>query len=308
MLGIIVLNYNTWEDTIECVQSILKTTKINYKIYIVDNKSSDSSFEILSEKYKSNSLIYIIKSEINGGYSAGNNLGIRRALEEGADAVLLSNSDIIYYENSIDTMYNKYQTNKKDVGLIGPKVLLLNGDIQHLIRKNYTFVNYLFSKKPLNKIDIFDINKKTYHRDYKYDRDYSFYGFLSGCCLLISDNYFKLAGLLDENIFLYYEESIIGLNAKKVNLKSYLVINANVLHKSSASIGNKNSAFSRFHRYYSSMYMMRRYVKVKLIPFTLIFLINYLPFLFNSLRNNEYRKMIKNFTVKSIKLYFKNYQ
>jgi GT2 family glycosyltransferase len=306
MLGIVVLNYNTWEDTIICVQSILETTKVNYKVYIVDNKSVDNSYEILSEKYNCNSLIEIIKSEINGGYSAGNNLGIKKALEEGADAVLLSNSDIVYYENSIDFMYIKYQMNKDDVGLIGPKVLLLNGEIQHLVRKNYTLVNYLFSKKPFNRIDILGINKRTYHRDYNYERDYLFYGCLSGCCLMISDKYFRQAGLLDENIFLYYEESIIGYNARKANLKSCLVINANVLHKSSVSIGNKNSAFSRYHRYYSSMYMMRRYVKVNLISFTLIFLTNYLPFLFSSLKNIDYQKMLKSFTLRSFKLYIKN--
>lgn len=297
MLGIVVLNYNTCEDTIECVQSIVETTKNKFKIYIVDNKSSDSSFEILSEKFKCNSLIEIIKSEINGGYSAGNNLGIKKALEEGADAVLLSNSDIIYYDNSIDAMYLTIHNNS-DVGIVGPKVLLLNGEIQHFVRENYTFANYMFSKNPLKKLDVFNINYRVYNKNYNYYDELFYFGLVSGCCIMLSKNYFNSCGILDDNIFLYFEEAIISYKAKQQGLLTCLNPKAVVLHKSSGSIGNKASAFSRYHRYFSSLYFLKKYLKINNFKLSLSLIINLVPLIFNSVNDKSYRiymmELIKN--------------
>ncbi len=302
MLGIVVLNYKTYEDTVLCVESIKNTVNCEYAIYVVDNKSPDDSFVKLKNRLHDEMNVVVVESKKNGGYSAGNNIGIKLALKGGACAVLIVNSDVVFYENSIDIIY-KCLIDNKNVGVVGPKVVLQDGSSQHLIRKNYTFLNYMFSKKPLIYLDFFSFNKKTMYKNYKYDSDLFFYGCLSGCCIGLSKSYFEKSGLLDENIFLYYEEAVIGINAKKNNLLTCFTPRAKVLHKSSLSVGRKNSAFMRYHRYYSSLYMLRRYVGLNVIQYSLTVIINFTPFFVNSLFKKEYRLMFKDFFSRCLLLY-----
>ncbi len=302
MIGIVILNYKTWNDTVKCVESIIETAHVEYKIYVVDNNSPDDSYIQLKSKFNYFNNVCIVKSYRNGGYSAGNNIGIRLALSDGADALLLTNSDIIFFENAIDSIYKCILDNPQ-VGVVGPKVLLQDGGVQHLIRENYTFFNYIFSKKPLVYLKFLNINNKTMYGGYKYDNDLLFFGCLSGCCICLSTKCLEKIGLLDESIFLYYEEAIIGYKAKQNNMLTCFKHEACVLHKSSSSIGSKNSAFSRFHRYYSSLYVLRKYVGINSLEYTLVFLINYIPFLLSAIVKNEYRLLLKKFTKSCLKLY-----
>jgi GT2 family glycosyltransferase len=302
MIGIIILNYKTYNETIDCVQSIRKSTTCSYKIYIVDNNSPNDSYNQLYAKFHNCDDIVLIESKENGGYSAGNNIGIKKALSDGAEAVILSNSDVIFYQESIDNMYSYLKINK-NIGILGPKILLENNNIQNSPRKNYSFVNYLFGKKPFIYLDIKGIRKDTYFTNYMYDSELVFKGLVSGCCIALTKEYFDLCGYLDENSFLYFEEAMISIKAVNTELQTCVLPQAVVLHKCSVSIGKQDSAFSRFHRYYSSLYMLRKYVGINKFQFTLALMINYIPFLFNSFFKREYRSLLKKFTKQCFSLY-----
>lgn len=301
MIGIVILNYNTEKETIECVKSIKETTTSNYKIYIVDNNSNDNSFINLYNLYSESRCIEVLQSKINGGYSAGNNIGIKKALSEGAKAILLSNSDIIYYKNSIDELYHYLATNE-DIGIIGPKILLESGSIQESPRQNYTFYNYLIGKKPFKYFDFKKKVDEVYFRNYKYDKELVFEGLVSGCCIGFSKKYFDLCGLLDEGTFLYFEEAIIAIKAKNKKLYTCVLPKSIVMHKCSLSIGNQNSAFSRYHRYYSAMYMLKKYLKTNNWMLLIILLVNTAPFLIK-IHDTQYRKYFKSFIIKVLKLF-----
>ncbi|WP_309120843.1 glycosyltransferase family 2 protein [Paenibacillus sp.] len=302
MIGIVILNYRTWKETVECVDSIRKSTNCEYKIYLVDNNSPDDSYTQLHAKYHSSKDIVLMQAQYNNGYSAGNNLGIKRALSDGMEVILLSNSDVIYYSNSIDLMYT-YLINNKHVGILGPKVVLPNNNIQSSPRMNYTFKNYILGKKPFLYFDFKGIMQETYFKNYKYDTELVFDGFVAGCCIALSKEYFEKCGLLDENVFLYFEESIISHKALMKGLKTCVLPQAVVLHKCSVSIGKQISAFSRLHRYYSSMYMLRRYKGINKIQLSFILFLNLIPFISNGIIKREYRKFGKVFIQKSLELF-----
>lgn len=291
LIGIIILNYNTQNETIECIESIINTTTCEYKIYVVDNNSNDNSYENLCNLYCNSELITVIAANNNGGYSVGNNIGIKRALDDNAEIVLLSNSDIIYFESSIDEIYNYSQNNSK-IGIIGPKIVLENGEVQNSPRQNYNFTNYLLSKKPFKLFDINKINGRVYFKDYKYDKELVFQGLVSGCCIGLSKQYLELCGMLDEGTFLYFEESIIAHKARQKGLLTCVLPNSVVMHKCSISIGNQNSAFSRFHRYYSSMYMLKKYEGINNCQLSLLFILNIFPFIFH-IKEIEYKKYLR---------------
>lgn len=93
MVCIILVNYNGYKDTLECVQSILKSSYTNYKIIIVDNASND--VQLLKDDAYLNSHCEIVYSPANDGFSEGNNIGIKAAEKYDPKYVLLLNNDTV---------------------------------------------------------------------------------------------------------------------------------------------------------------------------------------------------------------------
>src|SRR3954447_10658507 len=111
MIAFVILNYNTWEMTLRCVESIFETCKQNYTIYIVDNGSTNDSYYQIEKEYRHNEKVVVIKSE-NLGYARGNNNGIRQAIKDGYDIITVTNNDVIFLEDSINRMYTFLESNE----------------------------------------------------------------------------------------------------------------------------------------------------------------------------------------------------
>ena len=123
MVGIVILNYNSWADTVACVDSIHEAEKkLEFRIYLVDNCSPVRPEPGVLESLDKRGVIFI-QNERNAGYSAGNNIGIKRALEDGCEEVLISNSDVRYETGSISELQT-YLQDHPDVGIVGPKIFL----------------------------------------------------------------------------------------------------------------------------------------------------------------------------------------
>ncbi len=128
-LSIIIINYNTFQLTCNCIQSIIDFTKeIDYEIILVDNASTECDAELFKEKFPS---IKLIINPENNGFAKGNNLGIEQAKGE---FILLLNSDTYLVEDAISKTYN-YHKSQKLKGAIGCKMIFPNGKIQHTARK-----------------------------------------------------------------------------------------------------------------------------------------------------------------------------
>lgn len=236
-LGIVILNYNNWDDTFECVESLLNFIDIDTtNIYIVDNNSKTSpNFEFLNKILSFNN-IKIIYTKVNGGYSSGNNIGLNEAIKDNCDYFLITNNDVIFEEDSIKPMIN-YLNENKDVGIIGPRVYKLNGEIQeigsvyemNLSNKYKTLLNKLF-------LDLFfrKYNSKRQMKLSKEEVIKEMY-YVSGCCFLFSKNSLKYIYPLDETFFLYYEEYNLGRILKQNQLKSIYYQLSSVIHKEGQS-------------------------------------------------------------------------
>ncbi|MDI3318628.1 glycosyltransferase family 2 protein [Pinibacter soli] len=108
MVSIIIINYNTFELTCNCIKSIIEKTAIPYEIILVDNASSECDANIFKEKFPE---ILLIRSSKNLGFAGGNNLGIRASTGK---YVLLLNSDTVLINNAIDIAFERIQ---KDAGI-----------------------------------------------------------------------------------------------------------------------------------------------------------------------------------------------
>ena len=97
-IAIIIVNYNNYEDTIKCVNSIRENEKkIKYEIILVDNASTNNSIEELSKIEG----IVLINNKRNGGFAFGNNIGIKYAIDKNFEYIMLLNNDTEIEKNSI---------------------------------------------------------------------------------------------------------------------------------------------------------------------------------------------------------------
>ncbi len=119
LVGIIVLNYyKNVDDTEECIGSLKKIDYKNYFIVIVDNNSQDGSFEKLSKLYPE---LTVLEIGENRGYAAGNNFGIKQALQKGADYICILNNDVVVEPNFLGKLVSYMEQNPK-VGITGANI------------------------------------------------------------------------------------------------------------------------------------------------------------------------------------------
>ena len=293
MLGIIILDYNTVEDTKECINSIIKTTNCDYRIYVVDAGAADGMpippDEIDYEK------VSLIRLDKNGGYSYGNNVGIKKAVEDGCEYILISNPDIVYYKNSIDHMYQTL-INDSEIGVIGPSCKSLDREESQLLRKAYNDVLYLFSKKPLIYIQrILPFFRTEYPYPKKRKGIYKFKGMVRGCCFILSADLFSKMGYFDDNVFLYCEEWIIAKKLQKYNLYCGCDFESKVLHKEATSTNKVGNAFKTYHLYLSAYYYMKFYNHSSDFMLNLYYMQNKRVFKTRAEKNSSYKELLEKF-------------
>lgn len=218
---IVILNFNSGEDTVNCVKSLEKLKYENFKIIIVDNASKDNSLEIIRDKCIFDKLII---SEENLGYANGNNLGIKYALQMRAEYICILNNDIEAEADFLNILM-EYMLKNKKTGIAGPcicdfaereKVQTMGADINlytGLAQGKYK--GYSYSK----------VMDKELMVDY-----------LGGAGFIVRREVFETIGLIPENYFLFFEETEFCLKAKKAGFDIVTLGKSRIFHKRSATI------------------------------------------------------------------------
>lgn len=247
MVGIVILNYIKYEETIKCVESIENNTFIKHHIFIIDNNSPNNSYQILTNCYKDKKNITVIFSHENGGYAKGNNIGVKACIECGIEYAVIANNDIIFLDNSIDQLYQYIVKSKSDV-IVGPKIV----DNEHnccsppfIKRQNLLEYLEVISKKrllyPVEKCDLFS---KVYT--------------VSGCCFIINIKKFVAMKAFDENTFLYNEEAILSKQAENNHLELAYFPKSVVIHNHQ-NPRNISGSFTDFEILKSGLYYWKKY-------------------------------------------------
>lgn len=293
-IAIIILNYNTYNDTVICVNSIKKHTSCrNYKIFIVDNASPDKSGKELAAKYYHDEVISVIQSSANLGFSGGNNIGIKAALNAGFKYVYLLNSDIIL-QNDAFAFMQKALTSNENVAVVGPTIFNREGQYAQFARRALSLSMFLASRRAV--VSIFpQLKERLRFHKYNHEHDFIFDGMVYGCCFGIKADFIRKTKSLDENIFMYYEEDVLAYLLKNEEKKAMIIANATVIH--SEGIATKKSSpdrmlFTRFYRWTSVLYVLKKYAKVNGFICKLISLQNILNWKLLSLKNEMYREKL----------------
>jgi len=301
MNAIVILNYNTSNDTINCYKSIRSTYGYNIEVIIVDNKSTDDSFKTLQVLLENEKHTCLLTSDSNKGYAAGNNIGIKKALELGVDGIIISNSDIIFLDNSIKTMI-EFANSKSEYGIVAPKTLDKYGKSSTLLRKKSLT---LWSVLLLSSI-LKSVFKKTRLR-YIYDATDVYepmkIDVVSGSCFYIKSKVISEIGLLDENTFLFAEEYILERKLSRTSFESYYLPISTVVHNHGTST-KQNYNFSYTKSVQSLLYYCSKYLEINKIGLHVFLFVKKIEFIKRNIFKNGFLYNLKTYN-KTIKKYYR---
>lgn len=253
-LYIIILNWNQYSLTTECVRSLRKVTYNKFRIVVVDNASRDNSLIKLREEF--NDSIDIITNKENLGYAGGNNVGIQYALGQGADYVMLLNNDTIVAPTFIEPLLKVLQSNHR-VGAVTPKIYFQHNP--NIIWAAGGEINWWLGKARSRGKDQLD----TGQFDQQETVDYA-----TGCCVLMSRSALQKIGLLDERYFAYFEDADWSVRARQAGFDILYVPTSRIWHIAGAStrieaLGNngKTSPITYYLNARNNLLFIKRYTK-----------------------------------------------
>lgn len=223
-VAIIILNWNNWQDTIECLESLAQIDYPNYQIIVVDNGSTDDSAARIRERFPT---IQLLETGKNLGFSGGVNLGITQAGKR--DLILLLNNDTLVAKNFLTELVKTICSNET-IGLAGGKIYYYEETDRESFRQRQPYKIWSAGG------GISKLTKRTFHfGDKKIDQGQFDHqrevDFLTGCCLLIKWQVIETIGLLDPDYFMYYEDVDFCLRAKEHGYKIIYSPRAIVWHK-----------------------------------------------------------------------------
>lgn len=256
LVYIILLNWNAWKDTIECVESCRKLSYPGFRIIIVDNGSTDGSETILRERFPD---IELIQTGANFGFAGGNNFGIRHALEQGAEYVWLLNNDTVADAEALSALV-RVAEDDKTVGMVGSKIVYYDNP-----RLLWYAGAVLDSESPYRMH-----HKGLGEEDRGQYDEFEETGFVTGCSLLANQKMITEIGLMYEGYFLYFEDSDWNMRAKKAGWKLIYCPTSLAYHKVSFSMGGSESPLLRYYYSRNFLYFIKRNFPEKFIE-SLIF-------------------------------------
>lgn len=242
---IIVLNWNNYEDTAECLLSLNNLTYENYHVVLVDNGSTDGSAQRLQREFPH---VYTIINRENLGFAAGCNVGIKDSLEKGADGILLINNDAILKPLSLRTAIQSLFSSQ-EIGIVGGKILCFHDHrkIDSVGVHRVIWPLCLAKSSGTGKLDRgqFELPKELIAA--------------KGALMLIKRRIFDKIGLLSEDFFLGGEDLDFCIRARKAGFKVMYEPRFVAFHKVGAS-HNELSPDYLYHNVLSKQVLIKRHL------------------------------------------------
>ena len=246
-IAVIVLTWNGRDLTLDCLDSLARVTTPNVRVYVVDNASSDDTVPAITARFGAR--VTIVSNPANLGYAAGNNAGIQRALDDGAELVLLLNNDTVVDPAFIDELAGEL-ARTPGAGIAGPKTFYSTPP------DRIWFAGGAVSlwRGTARHIGIRETDRGQY--DTPRDVDY-----VSGCALMARREVFEKVGVLDPSYRAYFEDTDFCMRAARAGFGIRYVPAARVWHRISASTGGQVSRRKITRKLGSAWRFFRRYAR-----------------------------------------------
>lgn len=215
LIYIIILNSNRCEDTLACLGSLARGTYGKAEIIVLDNKSTDGSVEAIHYGFP---YVQVINLTENRGYAGNNNIGIEKAIRQGADWVLVLNEDTILDPDCLIELVKVGESDSK-IGIVGP--LVYHHNEPNIIQSAGGVLGKYWQSNHLGQNEVDQGQFRFPHR----------VDWISGCAILVRKAVIEQIGMLDPNFFMYWEETEWCVRASRAGWKIYHVPQAKIWHK-----------------------------------------------------------------------------
>jgi len=245
LVAIVILNWNSWEMTAECIRSLLKMKADDYEIIVVDNGSKDGSVKYLGDLFPQ---ITILPQDHNLGFAAGCNVGLKLALERGLQYVLPLNNDTVVDPDFLIELKRIAEEQPK-AAIVSPKIYfwdfpdrlwwaggefsLWNGIAKHIGRK--------------------EVDTGQFETDREVD-------WATGCAFLMKSSVLKEIGAFDESFFGNGEDLDLSLRIRAAGYKVWYAPKAKLWHKEGVDYRkNVGEQMRKFTASRNSLYVMYKH-------------------------------------------------
>jgi len=237
-LAIVLVDYNGLADTRRCLESLHGQTA---DIIVVDNASRETVSEALSNSFPD---VYFVRSPVNGGWAGGNNLGLKLALERGAELVILLNNDTAVEPRFAECLLRAVE-NHPEFGILGLVIRFL--DLPHEVQTEGVAFNKPHEAGFFQRLAV-PLDGRVVEVD-----------IVNGCCLMVRRSVVERIGFIDEEFFLIHEEADFCLRAQEAGFKLGVLGEALVYHKGSSTFGREGQGTQRYYDARNLLRLLRKH-------------------------------------------------
>lgn len=259
MLSIVIVNWNTGKRLAACLFSLahLPDKALIQKIWVVDNNSSDTSLEE-AKAVDTGVLTEFISLPKNGGFARANNVALRKIQAAGLTHVFLLNPDTEVRAGAIRTLLTLLDSQAR-AGIVGPKLLNVDGSIQPSVRRFPTLTVFLWLFLKLSRLWVrIPFWKRYMETDFDYERSQRV-DQVMGAAFLIRDEALTTIGLLDENFWIWFEEVDYCKRARAAGWEVWFQPVAEVVHYGGVSFNQLLGARRTVPFLNSAMYYVTKH-------------------------------------------------
>lgn len=225
-VGIVISNYNGWQDTLVCLESLRRQTFRDFEVILLDDASTDDSVQRLRDVLDDN--VVFLPQERNQGFAAVNNLGMRRALADGADWVMLLNNDTACAPDMLEMLLR--ETPPDTVSC--PKMLFMDPPDE-----------IWFAGGTLNRKTGKVVHLGGHKKDGPAFSRKKLVSFITFCCVLFPRSAIEKAGYLDEDLFMYCEDVDYCIRLTDAGVPLLFIPDAVLHHKAGGTAGGMLSVY-----------------------------------------------------------------
>jgi GT2 family glycosyltransferase len=239
----VTVNYNGGAYIGACLGSLRLLSRRPDVVVVVDNASRDGSPDIIARDFPE---VVLIRNETNAGFSGGTNIGIRRCLEIGIDAVLLLNPDTVVDPAALEALVAAAE--RHPGALLAPAIYyqgspdISNSYVGEIVwwrgRTDTRYLGRTARKQPA-------VDERV--------------GTANGCCLFVPSTVLNTVGLFDEDYFLYFEDVDFIERARRAGYEVWYVPTARILHQESSATGGRRAPLVMYYFVRNRHHFVRKF-------------------------------------------------
>lgn len=267
-IAIILINWNSFDTTNDCINSLKQVHYTDFDIIVVDNASIDNSADKLIALHPD---IKLIKSPINAGFTGGNNIGFRYSIDHGYEYSFMQNNDTFVEPDYLDPLVN-YMDQHPEAGVSQPRIFY-NHD-RNLIWDGGSYINHFLGHTYTKGVG------KPSSPAYNFEKEVDW---ITGCAFFVRNSILKQTGLLADNMFMNWEDVDLSFRIKKLGYKMAYIPSSVIYHIASSSLRSQTkgkegflSPAAHYRNIRNRIWIMKRYTPWYFAPSAIFFNFFYL--------------------------------